>query len=114
MMGAIFIASGIPELTTLPGGVSDKTGHFAAYALLGALVLRAMARARMAEISWRRASVAWLVAAAYGATDEWHQSFVPGRFAAMDDWLADAAGSAAAVFLLVLVAAARTRRDHKV
>jgi VanZ family protein len=28
----------------------------------------------------------------YGASDEWHQSFVPGRYPAVSDWLADAAG----------------------
>ena len=40
-MAVIFIASSIPNLTHIPGDVSDKTAHFAAYAILGALMLRA-------------------------------------------------------------------------
>ena len=28
----------------------------------------------------------------YGALDEWHQSFVPGRDASVGDWVADSAG----------------------
>ena len=37
--------------------------------------------------------VALIVAGAlYGATDEWHQSFVPGRDASVLDWLADLCG----------------------
>jgi VanZ family protein len=46
----------------------------------------------------------------YGATDEWHQRFVQGRFATVDDWIADALGAAvAAAALLVL---ARRRRPQ--
>ena len=29
---------------------------------------------------------------AYGASDEWHQSFVPGRSVDVADWIADAIG----------------------
>ncbi|SHE23773.1 hypothetical protein BPUTEOMOX_1817 [methanotrophic endosymbiont of Bathymodiolus puteoserpentis (Logatchev)] len=28
----------------------------------------------------------------YGASDEWHQSFVPGRMSDTQDWLADTLG----------------------
>ena len=37
--------------------------------------------------------------AAYGATDEWHQSFVPGRETELGDWVADATGAAVALLL---------------
>jgi VanZ family protein len=40
--------------------------------------------------------LAALVAAAYGATDEWHQHFVPGRTMEMADLAADTSGAAAA------------------
>jgi VanZ family protein len=39
---------------------------------------------------------AWMIGTAYGATDEWHQSFVPGRQADAADVLADALGALAA------------------
>ena len=34
-----------------------------------------------------------LLAVGYGVTDEWHQSFVPGRTPELRDLLADAVGS---------------------
>jgi VanZ family protein len=40
-----------------------------------------------------------LVVSAFGASDEWHQSFVPGRFTDFWDWLADTLGAAIAVGL---------------
>lgn len=33
-----------------------------------------------------------LVGALYGLSDEWHQMFVPGRFADPRDWIADLVG----------------------
>lgn len=33
------------------------------------------------------------LAALYGASDEWHQSFVPTRTGSIDDWLADTFGA---------------------
>jgi VanZ family protein len=103
-MAIIFGASSIPDLTTLPGGLSDHTGHFVGYALLGALVLRARAggvwRGVTAQIGWQ----AWLVAAVYGVTDEFHQRFVHGRTPDVHDWMADAAGAGVAVIIGVVAA----------
>ena len=39
-----------------------------------------------------------LIGMRYGVSDEWHQSFKPGRVASIWDVLFDAAGIAAAVF----------------
>jgi VanZ family protein len=36
----------------------------------------------------------------YGASDEWHQSFVVGRSSDILDWLADTSGASAGIFLL--------------
>jgi VanZ family protein len=36
---------------------------------------------------------AWLIAVAYGATDEWHQMYVPSRTADVRDLAADAIGA---------------------
>jgi len=46
-----------------------------------------------------RAWLAVLLASLYGATDELHQAFVPGRSADPADWLADTLGALAAVLL---------------
>ena len=72
--------------------VDDKFAHFAVYGLLATLVFR-LGR------GWRAAGWALLVVSAFGATDEWHQSFVPGRSTELADWVADTAGAALAIAL---------------
>ncbi len=86
LMGMIFFLS---SLTNLPVPLrfphADKAVHAAIYGgLTAALLLPGLSPAR-----------AWGAAALYGATDEFHQRFVPGRDASVGDWLADAAGAAA-------------------
>jgi hypothetical protein len=98
-MVVIFGASSIPDLGGLPGGMSDKSGHGIGYAILGALLLRALARGRLSGVTWTRAAAAVLLAALYGVSDEYHQSFVPGRSPDRLDVLADSIGAAAAVVL---------------
>jgi VanZ family protein len=105
LMAAIFGVSGIPNLTTLPGDLSDKVGHFCAYAVLGAFVLRGVARARWDGVTGSAVFLAWVIAAAYGATDEFHQRFVAGRTSALDDWAADALGAATAAIVIGVAAA---------
>lgn len=70
----------------------DKVVHFSVYGLLGTLVCR---QGR----GWRGAAVAIVAVSVYGATDEWHQSFVPGRSTELADWIADTAGAAVAAVL---------------
>jgi VanZ family protein len=70
---------------------SDKWAHFLVYAMLGVLVARAV------ELKPRRAAlmVAVVVGVSlFGAFDEWHQYFIPGRFPDVMDWLADSVGGA--------------------
>ena len=98
-MATIFAASSIPDLGELPGGVSPDFGHFVGYALLGGLLARAFADGRAAGLTNRAAGFAWIGSAFYGATDEFHQSFVPGRTPDVNDWLVDIAGAAAAILV---------------
>lgn len=109
-MAAIFAASSISDLGELPGGVSPDFGHFVGYALLGGLLARALADARIAGLTTRVAALAWIGSAAYGATDEFHQSFVPGRTPDVNDWCVDLAGAAVAVVACRLLAVAIARR----
>jgi VanZ family protein len=103
-MAIIFGASSIPDLTALPGGMSDHTGHFIGYALLAALVLRARAGGTWRGVTARAGWQAWLVAVVYGVTDEFHQHFVHGRSPDVHDWMADAAGAGVAVCVAVVAA----------
>jgi VanZ family protein len=70
---------------------TDKLVHLVVYGILGFLVARVL-------IAESRARVAFLIAAlavsAYGALDEIHQAFIPGRFSDVHDWFADSIGGA--------------------
>jgi VanZ family protein len=104
MMAAIFFASSLPTTPHLPGDPANYLGHASAYAALAASVLRGFARARWSGVSAPAALRAWIASAAYGVTDELHQRYVPGRYPAVDDWFADAAGAAGAVVAIAAVA----------
>jgi VanZ family protein len=93
----------------LSGGFegSDKVVHFCIYGLLATLVCRA-------GRGWRAAAWALLATSAFGATDEWHQSFVPGRSCDVFDWLADTSGAALAVGLYAGWAAYRQLLERPV
>ena len=95
-MALIFIASSIPNLTQLPGHMSDKTGHGIGYGLLGLVLLRAFAGALKSGVTLRIVLLTILCATAYGVSDEFHQRFVPGRTADVHDVAADAIGASAA------------------
>jgi len=103
-MVALFLLSSRSDLATLPGGISDKTAHFAAYFVLSALALRATSGGRWTGVTVRSAVGAFAVAATYGALDELHQLMTPGRFAAIDDWVADALGALSAIALGLVIA----------
>lgn len=113
-MAVIFALSSVSSLGTLPGRNTDKVGHFIGYALLGGLMLRALAGARWRGVSSRHALAAWVLSAAYGASDEFHQRFVPGRDAGLPDWIADALGAAAAVLIIRALASSRRFDDREV
>ena len=87
---------------SFPG--NDKWLHGIAYAVMAWLAWQALQHWPLSHPGrW-----AWLYAAGYGATDEWHQSFVPGRHADVWDWLADAVG--AALLLLIVTSVGRWQR----
>jgi len=71
----------------------DKLQHFLAYGTLGIAVSLWIHPA-----FWRRRPVlslliTTLVCSAYGAVDEFHQFFVPGRDCSGWDWIADTLGA---------------------
>ncbi|MDP3069338.1 MAG: VanZ family protein [Opitutaceae bacterium] len=98
LAAVVFYASGRSHVAG-PGltRVDDKIGHFLAYGLFATLLCRAFGA------HGRGALIALLLASAYGASDEWHQSFVPGRNSELADWIADTLGAALAVGLYTWV-----------
>ena len=94
-MAVLFFLSSRSDLPG-PEGVSDKAEHAAAYFVLGVLVVRWLAGGLPPRMSWGVAIASLAITIAYGASDEFHQSFVPGRTADVLDLRADAAGAAIA------------------
>jgi VanZ family protein len=101
-----------PATVDLVHTLVRKGGHLTEYAVLALLVLRAMTiswRTRQTGKHWQAAGLALLVAAAYAATDEFHQSFVPGRTASVYDVLIDTSGACAALAAALLWKIFRSR-----
>jgi len=83
----IFVFSSIPSLSTGLGAwdtLLRKGAHITEYAVLGALLYRAL----------EREAAALAAGIAYAATDELHQHFVRGRHASPVDVAIDAVGLA--------------------
>ena len=99
----IFAFSSIPSLSTDLGTwdtILRKLAHLTEYAVLGALLLRAI-RSPVAGV---------VVATLYAVTDEVHQLFVEGRHGAPLDVGIDAVGALAGVLLWQWVSLRRGRR----
>ena len=93
-MGVIFSGSSIGSLPQVGGDTTDaiahRTAHLMEFAILGGLVLRAVAAGQPLT---RRAFVATLVIVTlYGASDEFHQRFTPGRSSELSAVAFDAVG----------------------
>ena len=91
--GLIFLLSSQPSPAVQPPSIphGDKLAHAGAYAILAWLAARALLAGGTAPA--RALLLAVLLGSLYGASDELHQSFVPGRDADPLDWAADAAGA---------------------
>lgn len=102
IMAIIFYASGTPS-RELPnfGGIDlliKKGGHFSGYALLGAAY--AFALRRGPRPTWAEVIAAVSLALLYAISDEFHQSFTPGRTPTMMDVGIDTAGALTGATLL--------------
>ncbi len=100
-MGLIFGLSARSTVPIPPGFSAHLTsiaGHFSVYLVLAVLLYWALTFVMQAGTS--RYLTAWGLAVLYGVSDEWHQSFVPGRTPDVFDIATDAVG--AAVGLLIV------------
>jgi VanZ family protein len=104
-MAVIFALSAQSSLPGLPDSSADavfkKTGHAVAYAILCILTARGLHGGQ--PLQWRGLLAAVVVSGLYGASDELHQSLVPGRTPRVFDWLVDLAGAAAGAWVYVRV-----------
>jgi VanZ family protein len=90
-MALIFFFSSQSQLPSPPDPWADllfkKGAHFTVYAVLAMLFRRALPLGRWI---W---ALSWILTMLYAASDEWHQSFVPGRHPQLTDVLIDACGA---------------------
>jgi VanZ family protein len=96
-MALIFFLSSQPQLPSPPDPWADlifkKGAHFTVYAVLAVLFRRALPPSR------RIWALSWVLTVLYAASDEWHQSFVPGRHPQVTDVLIDACGAATGLLI---------------
>ena len=89
------------ELPELPA--PDYVAHFIEYFGFGVLLF--WWRSRAGALAQMRSKAFWqalLLGSFYGATDEFHQYFVPGRWSSWHDWFADTLGVAAGALAAIL------------
>jgi len=94
--GLIFFASSI---SVFPRGIPDfemrdKLVHVVEFAFFGILLWRSINHWKISLKGLNLLILALLIGIIYAASDEIHQSFVPGRDGNIMDWFADAIGLA--------------------
>ena len=96
-MALIFFLSSQPQLPSPPDPLADlifkKGAHFTVYAVLAVLFRRALPPGRWI---WALSLISTVL---YAASDEWHQSFVPGRHPQLTDVLIDLCGAATGLLI---------------
>lgn len=101
VMAAMFFVSGQPKtdpndlLWNVPDALQNLL-HVPAYALVAAGWCLAVPGWR----GWRISALIVALCVAFGAVDEWHQSFTPGRHADLNDLLHNAVGAIVGVCLM--------------
>lgn len=113
--GIIFIISAQPkeafERLGLSGLLVSVVGHLVTYFILMTLLVLAFRFAN--GVPFRQAClISFVIVAVYGLSDEYHQSFVPGRTPTVADWIVDLIGAAAAWLVLVFWESRRAKRDE--
>ncbi len=99
------VLAGLSRLTAVPAPLepltvlSDKVIHFGLYTVMGAALAWARAVGRRDPPHLAMMALGSL----YGALDEFHQSFVPGRTPEVGDWVANTLGVVAGYVLLTLL-----------
>lgn len=114
--GLIFTLSSIPHLHTELGTwdlILRKIAHMIEFGVLALLIARALRGARTGMDSPRALLWAAVASAGYAVSDEFHQSFVPGRGASPLDVGIDACGIALSIWIFrCLTAFWSGRKNH--
>lgn len=80
-----------PDQASKVNFIFRKATHITTFGFLGVCFFMSLRK---------RAFLAWEITTIYAATDEYHQSFVPGRTASFKDVIIDSCGCIIAIFIV--------------
>lgn len=99
------------HLTTIQYQYISSLVHIFLYIILTFLIANAL---MTGKVKFKHALFnALIIAMVYGALDEWHQAFVPGREARLSDWLLDMVGCLVAGNLFWLKVNIKENQENK-
>ncbi len=101
--GLIFFLSSLPSSVVPNLGISfgDLIIHFLEYSVFGYFLALAIMQSP-SKINWKNFLAVFIIGGLYAASDEYHQSFVEGRFSEVNDFLADSAGVILGLVMFVI------------
>lgn len=93
-MALIFTASSISQLSVPNVGISwtDKIAHFFEFGIFTYLLLRSLMAFQSGTMRYKVLLLALFFGVLWGALDEFHQRYVPGRSSTFGDLAADSCG----------------------
>ena len=89
--------------------IPDYLAHALAYAVFALTLVWGASAGWSNRLSLTGVMGVWAIASLYGVSDEFHQSFVPGRQASVGDVAADAVGAGLVLMIVYLVMKGRWR-----
>ncbi len=110
----IFGLSSIPgsTLAQIEFPYAHLIAHIMLYAMLYYLFYRALGHQRFSALLYEfRTWIAVLFVAAYGASDEYHQSFTPGRTEEFKDFLIDVTAALTVLVVITLIKKIRGEKE---
>jgi VanZ family protein len=112
--GAIFFLSAQSQLPQIGPQFEnkDKVEHFIAYTTLWFCILLPLRYGHRLSLA-KAIIVALLLTSTYGASDEFHQRFVPGRDCDVLDWAADTFGGFIAASAYWVYETRKPSRSHR-
>jgi len=115
LMLIIFIQSSIGkiEMPDIEFEMADKVIHFIVFGILGLLTARGMKNTYNTNIQNNFVLLSISLSIIYGALDEIHQYFVPGRHATVWDWVADTLGVIFFVWIYYRIIRRRQSENEK-
>lgn len=110
--GLIYYFSSLPGQSGPPSFAHvDKVEHVIVYGFMAGAVWVLLRQWPVFKRCWLWT---WIYSVGHGAFSEWHQLFVPGRYADVLDLVADAVGATLSIWLLETLRTRRAKQEKKI